>query len=157
MNKINVIDKVITELKEEIALAMKAQHETFEAATDEDAYSDGKYDTRSLEASYLASGQAQIIKELGDALQAFKLLRTQQFIQPPTQRANLGSLLEIKSDNTSAWYLLGSGGGGMEVIVENLPILVLTLHSPLGQKVVNKQVGDSVTLPDGEGIIVQII
>lgn len=157
MNKINVIDEVIKRLDEEIAVAMKAQQETFEAATDEDAYSDGKYDTRSLEASYLASGQAQIVKELGDALQAFNLLRTQHFIQPPSHQASLGSLLEIKSANTSNWYLLGPGGGGLEVIIEKKKVMVLTLHSPLGHEVVTKQVGDSVTLPDGEGIIAQVI
>jgi hypothetical protein len=157
MDKLKVIDQVINALNEEIAVAIEAQQETYEAATDEDAYSDGKYDTRSLEASYLASGQAQIVKELGDALQAFNLLRAQSFIQPPTQQVSLGSLLEIKSNNTSSWYLLGPGGGGLEAEFENKQVLVLTLHSPLGHEVVTKQTGDSVKLPDGEGIIVQVI
>jgi hypothetical protein len=157
MNKLKVIEQVINVLKEELVLATKAQRETFEAATDEDAYSDGKYDTRSLEASYLASGQAQIVKELGSALQAFNLLRAQQFIQPPSHRASIGSLLEIKYKDSSFWYLLGPGGGGLEVECENTMVLVLTLHSPLGRKVVTKQVGDSFELPEGEGTIVQVI
>ena len=153
MDKLFVIDQVIKKLEEEIEVGSKASREAFEAATDEDAYSDGKYDTRSLEASYLAGGQAQIVKDLGDALQGFRLLRAEHFIQPPSQQVGLGSLVEIEIQSNSNWYLIGPGGGGFDVDVDDKSVTVLTLHSPLGETVSSKTQGDAIQLPNGEATI----
>lgn len=157
MDKLAVIDEVIKALKAEIEIGSKASREAFEAATDEDAYSDGKYDTRSLEASYLAGGQAQIVKELGDALQGFSLLRAQHFIQPPSGLIGLGSLVKVQTKSSTIWYIVGPGGGGMDVNIDKTPITVLTLHSPLGQLLSSKSQGDVVELPDGTAQINQLL
>jgi transcription elongation GreA/GreB family factor len=149
MDKLAVIDHVIKALEREIEIGSKASRDAFEAATDEDAYSDGKYDTRSLEASYLAGGQAQIVKELGDALQGFSLLRAEHFIQPPSKQVGLGSLIEISQKESSTWYILGPGSGGIDVDVDGDSVTVLTVHSPFGQSVASKMEGDVVELPDG--------
>ena len=61
MDKFKVIEKIVKKLEEEIEISKKASMEAFDTATDIEAYSDGKYDTRSLEASYLAGGHAQIV------------------------------------------------------------------------------------------------
>lgn len=157
MDKLAVIERVIQALEHEIELGSKASREAFEAATDEDAYSDGKYDTRSLEASYLAGGQAQIVKELGDALQGFSLMKAQHFITPPSSQVGLGSLVEIKGAKTTGWYIVGPGGGGMDVDVNGTVVTVLTLHSPLGQSLASKTAGDEVELPDGAATISQVL
>ena len=157
MDKLVVIDQVIRILEREIEQGTKASKEAFEAATDADAYSDGKYDTRSLEASYLAGGQAQIVKELGEALQEFRLLRAQHYIEPPSNQIGLGSLLEIELKGSTVWYLLGPGGGGLDLQVEDEEITVLTLFSPLGQAVVSKLEGDTVDLPEGPVTIKRVL
>ncbi|MCZ6674915.1 MAG: transcription elongation factor GreAB [Verrucomicrobia bacterium] len=157
MDKLVVIDKVIKILEREIELGTKASREAFDAATDEDAYSEGKYDTRSLEASYLAGGQAQIVKELGEALQGFSLLRAQHFIEPPSKQIGLGSLLEIERKGSTGWYLLGPGGGGLSLQVEDKEITVLTLHSPLGNAVVSKLEGDTADMPEGPATIRRVL
>lgn len=157
MEKIAAIDLVITKLKKEIESASRASREAFEAATDEDSYSDGKYDTRSLESSYLAGGQAQIVKELGDALQGFHLLRAQHFIHPASRQAGLGSLVELESMGSSSWFLLGPGGGGLDIELDNHRITVVTLHSPLGQAIAGKFEGDSVELPDGPRTVKRVL
>lgn len=149
MDKLVVIDQVIAALEAEIEIGCKASREAFAAATDEDAYSDGKYDTRSLEASYLAGGQAQIVKELGDALQGFSLMRAQHFIQPPSGLIGLGSLVEIEANSKRTWYILGPGGGGMDIKVKGDTITVLTLHSPFGQSIATKSAGDEVEIASG--------
>jgi len=157
MDKLAVIDQVIAALEEEIEVGSKASREAFEAATDEDAYSDGKYDTRSLEASYLAGGQAQIVKELGDALQGFRLLRAQHFIEPPSKQIGLGSLIQVESQVKTSWYLLGPGGGGFDIEAEGNAVTVLTLHSPLGEAITSRSEGDSIQLSDGEGRILKVL
>jgi len=157
MDKFKVIEKIVKKLEEEIEISKKASMEAFDTATDIEAYSDGKYDTRSLEASYLAGGHAQIVKELGDALQGFNLLRTQQFIQSPSDQVDLGSLLEIKNENGSCWYILGPSSGGLEVEVDDCTVTILTLHSPLGEEVASKKAGESVQTNDGLMEILRVI
>ena len=153
MDKLAVIDQVISALQKEIDIGSKASREAFAAATDEDAYSDGKYDTRSLEASYLAGGQAHIVKEFGEALQGFKTLRAQHFIQPRSRQVGLGSLVEIEKESGSGWYIIGPGGGGMDVLVDGTPITVLTLHSPFGRSLAGKSEGSLVELVDGKATL----
>jgi len=157
MDKLAVIDEVIKALQHEIDIGSKASREAFEAATDEDSYSDGKYDTRSLEASYLAGGQAQIVKELGDALQGFNLMKAQHFITPPSQQIGLGSLVEIKGSNSNTCYIVGPGGGGMDIEVNGTAITVLTLHSPLGLSLASKREGDEVEMPESTATVLQVL
>lgn len=156
MEKLKVIERIISYLEKEVELATKAQRETFEAATDEDAYSDGKYDTRSLETSYLAGGQAQLVKELGEALQGFRLMKANHFIQAPSSQAGLGSLIQMKQDNEELWYLLGPGAGGTEVDIENQTVTILTLHSPLGVSISGKTSGETVQLPIGLAEVITV-
>lgn len=156
MDKTDIIDQAIWKLEEEIEAASKAQRESFDAATDEDAYSDGKYDTRSLESSYLAGGQAQIVKELGEALQGFKLLRSQLFLQPSSKQTGLGSLLQLQVNESAGWYFVGPGGGGLEIESAGETITVVTLHSPLGQSLAGRTEGDIADLPDGEATILAV-
>ena len=157
MDKFKVIEKIVKKLEEEIEISKKASMEAFDTATDIEAYSDGKYDTRSLEASYLAGGHAQIVKELGDALQGFNLLRTQQLIQSPSDQVDLGSLLEIKNENGSCWFILGPSSGGLEGEVDDCTVTILTLHSPLGEEVASKKAGESVQTNDGLMEILRVI
>ena len=157
MDKLVVIDQVIKALEAEIEAGSKASREAFEVATDEDAYSDGKYDTRSLEASYLAGGHAQIVKELGAALQGFFLLRAQYFIEPSSNQIGLGSLVEIESGSKRTWYILGPGGGGIDVDLNFATVTVLTIHSPFGQSVSSKTEGDVVELPAGSATIRSVL
>ena len=157
MDKLAVIDEVIKALQHEIDIGSKASREAFEAATDEDAYSDGKYDTRSLEASYLAGGQAQIVKELGDALQGFHLMKAQHFITPPSSQIGLGSLVDTQGAKSKTWYIVGPGGGGMDVEVNGTTFTVLTLHSPLGQSLASKTTGDEIGLPESTVKVLQVL
>ena len=157
MDKLAVIDEVIKALQHEIEIGSKASREAFEAATDEDAYSDGKYDTRSLEASYLAGGQAQIVKELGDALQGFNLMKAQHFITPPSSQIGLGSLVEVQGAKSKTWYIVGPGGGGMDIEVDGTTITVLTLHSPLGLSLASKTAGEVVELAESTATVLQVL
>ena len=157
MDKLTVIDSIIKHLEEEVDLASKAQRETFDAATDEDAYSDGKYDTRSLESSYLAGGQAQLVKELGQALQGFRLMRANHFIQSPSRQVGLGSLVNIEQGKESYWYMLGPCAGGTDVEVDGQQITVLTLHSPLGRSIAGKSEDDNIQLGGSKAKVVQVV
>lgn len=98
MNKNAVIDQIIRFIQEEITHASEAAKDAFEYATDADAKSEGKYDTRSLEASYLAGGQAQKAREWKDAYDDYLQLKTRLLLEPPSRQAGLGSLIQCKDE-----------------------------------------------------------
>ena len=66
---------LLTEIRAELRAALerlsRAASEAHAAATDPGSKAEGKYDTRSLEASYLAAGQAKQVEELAAAVRTF--------------------------------------------------------------------------------------
>ena len=59
MNKSAIVESLRQQLKAQYERAIKALEGAHEAATGEDTKAESKYDTRGLEASYLAAGQAE--------------------------------------------------------------------------------------------------
>lgn len=58
-SKHDLIQQVITSLRENLEVLRKAAMETHSNSTDAQSKQEGKYDTRKLEASYLAEAQAE--------------------------------------------------------------------------------------------------
>ena len=75
MNKHTLIDKIISVLQSELVTYLRAAKCSHEEATAEENRAENKYDTRGLEASYLAAGQASKVAELEAAIGAFENLK----------------------------------------------------------------------------------
>ena len=75
VNKQSLVKKIIARLTGELELYAKAAHAAHAEATHEQSKAENKYDTRGLEASYLARGQSKQAAELeaGDGLPGGKL------------------------------------------------------------------------------------
>ena len=76
MQKSAVLDSILARLDTELEALMRGARASFAAATDPDSKAENKYDTRTLEASYVARGQAQRVEELQQALRGFRDLTT---------------------------------------------------------------------------------
>ena len=76
MTKSAVLAAILAHLEIELEALLKGAKASFAAATDPDSKAENKYDTRTLEASYVARGQAQRVTELQEALHAFGALQT---------------------------------------------------------------------------------
>ena len=63
--KSGLLSLIIAELGGRLSRLSKAAIEAHAAATDPGSKAEGKYDTRSLEASYLATGQARQVEDGG--------------------------------------------------------------------------------------------
>ena len=72
MNKPALIRKIIADLNARLALHAKAARTARSEATDEELKAEDKYDTRGLEASYLAHGQSRQALETKAAITAFE-------------------------------------------------------------------------------------
>ena len=75
MNKRTLIEKIIAKLAEEVASYARSAKASQAEATDEQSQPENKYDTRGLEAAYLAHGQSR---------QELRTAQAEQF--PPRRR-----------------------------------------------------------------------
>ena len=73
--KSDLIELIRTELRSRLDRLARAAMAAHAAATDPGSKAESKYDTRSLEESYLATGQARQVTELAETLRAFENLK----------------------------------------------------------------------------------
>ncbi len=147
MNKQAVLDQILSVLNTELAALTRAAQGAFAAATDPDSKAENKYDTRTLEASYVARGQAQRVAELQEAVRVFAALSGNNL--EPGAAITLGALLSLALPGEVAYYFLGPFAGGTEVAHEGQEVVVITPASALGQKIIGKRVGDVIALQPG--------
>ncbi len=140
MNKHALIGKIIVKLAAELELYAKAARAARAEATDEQSKAENKYDTRGLEASYLACGQSRQVAEIERSMREFESLRVREF--GPDDPIDLGALVELERKGERSYYFLGPRAGGMEVRHDKREVLVITPQSPLGQQLVGKKQGE---------------
>lgn len=150
MNKRAVIQKITAKLVAELEVYFRAAHASRTEATHESSKAENKYDTRGLEASYLARGQSKQAAELEAALAEFEKLGTKKFAAGDA--ITVGALVELAHGGENAIYFLGPRAGGTEVLHDRKEILVITPQSPLGEQLLGKKSGESLQLKLGNEI-----
>ena len=75
MNKRALIEKIVARLTDELGVYFRAAQNSRAEATHEQNKAEDKYDTRGLEASYLARGQSRQAAELEAAIAEYERLR----------------------------------------------------------------------------------
>lgn len=148
--------QAITErLAADLALFSAAAKTAHEAATHEENIPDNKYDTLSLEASYIAQGQANRAQDLRRALQAYQTLELQQFDDDSPIR--LTALVRLEAEDGEAKsFFIGPQEGGLKLTLEGEEIMVITPASPLGSELIGKCTGDLVPIGKKEFEIVEV-
>ena len=143
MNKRALIKKIVSRLKEELEIYFRAAQASRTEATHEQSKAENKYDTRGLEASYLARGQSKQAAEIQGAIAAFEKLDARAFDAEPV---DVGAFVELELDGEKAAYFIGPRAGGTEVIHDKREVLVITPESPLGQQLMGRKQGEIVKL-----------
>lgn len=147
VNKETVLAQIVSALSAELATLTRAAQGSFAAATDPDSKAENKYDTRTLEASYVARGQAQRVAELQEAVRAFAALSGGTL--EPGAPVTLGALVSLALHGEVAHYFVGPFAGGTEVMHEGREVVVITPASALGQKLMGRKVGEGIELQPG--------
>ena len=148
MNKRAVVQKILAKLTGELEVYFRAAEYARAEATHEQNKPESKYDTRGLEASYLARGQSRQAAELEAALAEFQKLGVKKFAA--TDPIALGALIELELAGEKNFYFLGPRAGGTEIEHDRKEILVITPQSPLGEQLIEKKAGDSLSLRLGK-------
>jgi transcription elongation GreA/GreB family factor len=139
-----LIKKIIAQLTAGLEVYAKAARAAHAEATHESSKAENKYDTRGLEASYLARGQSKQAAETVQAIEDFEALPLRNFAA--TDEIEVGAFVELKAKRGSNFYFIGPRAGGTEVIHQDQEVLVITPSSPLGQQIVGRKQGDKVQL-----------
>ena len=147
MNKRAIIKKITEKLVSELEVYFRASRASRTEATHESSKAENKYDTRGLEASYLARGQSKQAAELEAAIAEFEKLAARKFADGDA--IAVGALVELEHGSESSFYFLGPRAGGTEVLHDKKEILVITPQSPLGEQLMGKKTGDQPQLNFG--------
>lgn len=139
-----LIERIVAQLADGLEGFARAARSAHAEATHESSKAENKYDTRGLEAAYLARGQSKQVAEIEQAITEFQALELREFT--PEEEIDVGAVVELKSKRDRSFYFIGPRAGGTEVMHEQKEILVITPSSPLGQQIVGRKQGDQVKL-----------
>ena len=139
IKKSDLIERVINALHDSLAVLEKAARAAHAEATHESSKAENKYDTRGLEAAYLAGGQARQAREILESVKAYGSLPVKDF--GAGDPIELSAVVELKADGVKGIYFIGPRSGGLEIDYKGSEIMVITPHSPLGQQLMGKKAG----------------
>ena len=135
----------VQQLTHELETITTAARATISTATDEAHHAEGKYDTFSLETSYLARGQARRVEELRNTLERLGQMPVKVLgAQDPIQLSALVRLQSASGEKRTVYF--GAAGGGESLRVNGEDILIVTSQSPLGRAMLGKIKGESFAL-----------
>ena len=140
MNKHIIVQQIIATLAAELDGYVRSAQSAHAEATDDQSKAENKYDTRGLEASYLARGQSQRAAEVMRAIDIFKALPIRDFASD--EPIDIGAVVALEAAGERTVYFVGPCAGGTEVELERKPVLVITLQSPVGQQIVGRKRGE---------------
>src|SRR5437868_12250173 len=123
IKKSELIGCIIEALHDSLAVLEKAARAAHAEATHESSKAESKYDTRGLEAAYLAGGQARQAKEILESIKVYRALTVRDFAEG--EPVELTALVELDLDGTRALYFIGPRNGGLEVDCQRKQITVI--------------------------------
>jgi transcription elongation GreA/GreB family factor len=152
MDKAQLIKQIVASLSQSLGVLEKAARASHAEATHESSKAESKYDTRGLEAAYLAGGQARQAKEILDSIKVYETLTTRDFA--PHEPIDLTALVELDAGGTRSVYFIGPRNGGLEIEHQSQEITVITSASPLVQNLMGKRAGQRWTAKLGRSVVI---
>lgn len=151
MDKKKLIAQIRADLEKDLVILKEAERTTREAATHEESKPENEYDTRALEASYLAGAQSKRITDTEELLVVFKHIEPKNFsTQDPISAT---ALVEAELNGKRGHFFVMSKGGGINVTFEGKKIQIVTPSSPVGEAMLGLKVGDTAVIENGTQIL----
>lgn len=141
MDKKKLVEVIRQKLEADMVVLRQAALATYEAATHEESKPENEYDTRGLEASYLAGAQAKRIAEIEELLVIYKHINLKNF--GPDDKINATAIVEVEFNGKASYFFIMPKGGGVSVPFEGKTIQVITAATPLGEALQDLREGDA--------------
>ena len=138
--KQTLLNELIGKMKEEMHGLESAAKSNKDFATDQEFKAESKYDTRSLEASYLASAELSRVEDLKLEIQMLEEVDLK--MSAKSSEICIGSLVELRHKDQDRNYFLIPTSGGTLLKVADKVVLVVSVFSPLGDGLLGLKAGD---------------
>ena len=145
MTKAEVIFILKKQLDEKVEVMRSALAVSNEGSSGDEAKSEGKYDTRAIEAAYLAEAQAEQLAQAEAALGIFQRFEAPDYTI--SDAIGPGALVEADVDGELSFFFLAPSGGGLTTEFLGCELTVITPDSRLYQSLVDKKMGDCLESP----------
>ena len=147
MDKKKLVEMMTEQLESDRLILIEATQATYEAATHEESKPENEYDTRGLEASYLAGAQSKRVGEIEEALLVCKQITLKSFTENDVIAPT--AVVELESDGKNSFVFLMPKGGGMNLNYDGKSIHVVTGQSPLGEALLGQKIGGVAVVDTG--------
>lgn len=147
MNKKELLEGMMEQLENDRLVLIEATQATYEAATHEESRPENEYDTRGLEASYLAGAQSKRVGEIEEALSLCKQISLKTFAHEDPIDST--AVVELESEGKVSFVFLMPKGGGMTIKQGDKSVQIVTGQSPLGEALVGLKVGGVAVVETG--------
>jgi transcription elongation GreA/GreB family factor len=138
--KVELLGELTSKMKSELHELEIAAESNRAFATDQEFKAESKYDTRALEASYLASAEAKRVEDLKLEIQMLEEVDLEA--TKKLGEVCIGSLVELShKDQTRSYFLIPTSGGTL-LNVQGKAVLVVSVFSPLGSALLGLKTGD---------------
>jgi hypothetical protein len=142
---------IILALRESVATLEAQAASARDEATSDESKQESKYDTRAIEAGYLAGAQSRRMLAVVSDLKRFVGLSS---LSTESGIVDGPSLVCVaKTGAQPQYFFLGPGAAGLKVEVANSRVMVITPSAPLGKALLGAEVGDET--PFGEVVSIQ--
>ncbi len=135
-------EELVKTLEHEIKLMEDVNKSAHVYATSDELKSEGKYDTRAIEASYLAQAQMKRLQDLKDDLGLISDIE----VDRKSNKVELGALVRLEQNNKESLYFISSALGGKVLNINGVVILVISVFSPIGHESLELSEGEVFTL-----------
>jgi len=138
VSKENLKDELVRVLEGNLEALERAHQASRAGATHEEAKPENDKDTRALEQSYLARGQAKRVEEMRTAVAEVRAMG----VRPAgsEQPVALGRVVTVEENDGVMKLFVAPHGGG--TVLASGSVQVVTPRSPLGRALMGKRVGE---------------
>jgi transcription elongation GreA/GreB family factor len=152
--KKEIINEIIKILDEQYRIASSAYQDALSISQNADLKSDGKYDTRAIEAGYLTSAQKTRLDEITLQLSLMKKMTPHK-----SESIQVGSFFKIKYNDKESSYFVTALTGGFKIQLNEQRIHIISTKSPLWDSISGLKVNEEFEYPnqeDSEAVILKI-
>ena len=133
MDKQALIEQIVAHLQGVLDSLVESAKEAKDAATNEESKAENKYDTRGLEASYLAGAQAERAGHLLRAIDTIAKMTIKKFSGDDIIESSAVIETTMDGDETK-WFFFVPVQGGIRLELEGKVIQTISPESPIGKK-----------------------
>ena len=144
----DLLEILVLELTQDLEELTRRAQETAAGAVHEEARPEDDKDTRALEQTYLARGQAERVATVSRSLQLIQSLRPADFTDDQPIASTALVTIEDEEGVEKTVFLLPVAGG-KKLALAHETVQVITPSSPLGEGLLGKTEGDELEIRIG--------